>query len=131
MTGQRRGSRRYQERFAISTLKARFNYRMSMTFCLVIFPAVLFGCTAEVSHRETSQPEGSREEGFVSIFDGKTLEGWKRHDGLPEDNIGGRWQVIDGAIAGDQDPPGRGGFSSLPESTVTTFCGWSSISTTL
>ena len=83
---------------------------LSMTFCLVIFPAVLFACTAEVSHRETSQPEGSREEGFVSIFDGKTLEGWKRHDGLPEDNIGGRWQVIDGAIAGDQDPPGRGGL---------------------
>ena len=102
-----------------------------MTFCLVIFPAVSFGCTPEGSHRETSQPEGSREQGFVSIFDGKTLEGWKRHDGLPEDNIGGRWQVIDGAIAGDQDPPGRGGFSSLPESTVTTFCGWSSISTTL
>ena len=50
------------------------------------------------------------EEGFVAIFDGETLEGWHRHEGLPEDNIGGKWEVIDGAIAGDQDPPGAGGF---------------------
>ena len=50
------------------------------------------------------------EVGFVSLFDGKTLEGWHRHEGLPEDNIGGKWEVIDGAIAGDQDPPGAGGF---------------------
>ena len=81
-----------------------------MIFCLVIFLSVLSACTAEPSHRETSQRAEPVEPGFVSIFDGKTLQGWKRHDGLPEDNIGGRWQVIDGAIAGDQDPPGRGGL---------------------
>lgn len=50
------------------------------------------------------------EEGFVSLFDGKTLKGWKKHMGLPADNIGGQWEVIDGVIAGDQDPPGKGGF---------------------
>lgn len=50
------------------------------------------------------------EEGFVSLFDGKTLKGWKKHMGLPADNRGGKWEVIDGAIAGDQDPPGGGGF---------------------
>ncbi len=83
---------------------------LSTIFCLVIFAAIFFSCTAEVSHRETSPPVELWEEGFESIFDGKTLDGWKRHDGLPEDNIGGRWQVIDGAIAGDQDPPGRGGL---------------------
>ncbi len=80
-----------------------------MIFCLLISVGVLFGCTAEVAHH-TSHPDESWEEGFVPIFDGKTLQGWKRHEGLPEDNIGGRWQVIDGAIAGDQDPPGRGGL---------------------
>lgn len=50
------------------------------------------------------------EEGFVSLFDGKTLKGWKKHMGLPADNIGGKWEVSDGTIAGDQDPPGKGGF---------------------
>ena len=30
--------------------------------------------------------------------------------GLPADNIGGKWKVIDDAITGDQDPPGEGGF---------------------
>ena len=79
-------------------------------FCLVIFLSVLSGCAAEVSQPKASQPAESLEPGFVSIFDGKTLQGWKHHDGLPEDNIGGRWQVIEGAIAGDQDPPGRGGL---------------------
>ncbi len=54
--------------------------------------------------------EASSEEGFVSLFDGETLDGWHRHEGLPESNIGGKWEVIDGAIAGDQDPPGAGGF---------------------
>ena len=46
----------------------------------------------------------------MSLFDGKTLDGWHRHEGLPESDIGGKWEVIDGAIAGDQEPPGRGGF---------------------
>lgn len=50
------------------------------------------------------------EEGFVTLFDGRTLDGWQRHEGLPESDIGGKWEVIDGAIVGDQDPPGRGGF---------------------
>ena len=30
--------------------------------------------------------------------------------GLPADNIGGKWEVIEDAIVGDQDPPGKGGF---------------------
>src|SRR5690606_1550590 len=48
--------------------------------------------------------------GFVSLFDGETLTGWSRHMGLPEDQVGGLWEVVDGAIVGDQDPPGHGGF---------------------
>jgi hypothetical protein len=46
----------------------------------------------------------------ISLFDGESLEGWERHMGLPEDQVGGKWEVIDGAIEGDQDPPGHGGF---------------------
>lgn len=66
------------------------------------------------SHIGKSGPRGDAgnapEEGFVSLFDGKTLKGWKKHMGLPADNRGGKWEVIDGAITGDQDPPGGGGF---------------------
>lgn len=50
------------------------------------------------------------EEGFISLFDGKTLQGWKKHTGLRGNYMGGKWEVIEGVIAGDQDPPGWGGF---------------------
>lgn len=44
------------------------------------------------------------------LFDGRTLTGWKRHDGLPDHGVAGKWLVEDGAIVGMQDPPGQGGF---------------------
>ena len=50
------------------------------------------------------------ESGFESLFDGQTLNGWRKHLGLPTEHVGGRWEVIDGAITGFQDPPRRGGF---------------------
>ncbi|MHC4157617.1 MAG: 3-keto-disaccharide hydrolase [Planctomycetota bacterium] len=48
--------------------------------------------------------------GFESLFNGKDLTGWKRHEGLPGEGTGGKWTVEDGAIVGMQDPPGHGGF---------------------
>lgn len=49
-------------------------------------------------------------DGFEPLFDGRSLTGWKRHEGLPGHGVAGRWYVEDGAIVGVQDPPGRGGF---------------------
>jgi hypothetical protein len=49
-------------------------------------------------------------EGGESLFDGQTLTGWKRHEGLPDHGVAGKWYVEDGAIVGVQDPPGQGGF---------------------
>jgi hypothetical protein len=79
--------------------------------------ALVIGCSAPAPVEEApaapppAEPAGTvSEEDFVSLFDGETLDGWHRHEGLPESNIGGKWEVIDGAIAGDQDPPGAGGF---------------------
>jgi hypothetical protein len=59
-------------------------------------------------------PAGS-EEGFVSIFDGKTLNGWHvsaktGHSGASGHKSGGRWVIEDGAIIGSQDIPGNGGI---------------------
>ena len=46
----------------------------------------------------------------VPLFDGKTLEGWHKPPAVPQDYRGGKWEVVDGALVGDQDPPGMGGF---------------------
>ena len=55
-------------------------------------------------------------EGFISLFNGKDLTGWKRHDGLPgEEHPTGKWAVENGTIVGIQDPPGAGGFLTTTE----------------
>ncbi len=55
------------------------------------------------------------EAGFVSIFDGKSLDGWhisakSGHSGASKHKSGGRWVIEDGAIIGSQDIPGNGGI---------------------
>jgi len=55
------------------------------------------------------------DEGFVSIFDGRTLSGWHvsgktGHSGASKHQSGGRWVVEDGAMIGSQDIPGNGGI---------------------
>jgi len=50
------------------------------------------------------------EEGFVSLFDGETMNGWRPHLGVPKAHIGGKWEVRDGMLIGDQDENQGGGF---------------------
>jgi hypothetical protein len=57
----------------------------------------------------------SAEEGFASIFDGKTLNGWHvsaktGHSRASKNESGGKWVIKDGAIIGSQDIPGNGGI---------------------
>jgi hypothetical protein len=73
-------------------------------FVLATVVAITTACTPG------DRPAAPADEGFISLFDGQTLEGWQRHMGLPGDDVGGKWEVVDGAIEGDQDPPGHGGF---------------------
>jgi hypothetical protein len=59
--------------------------------------------------------EKPADEGFVSIFDGKSLKGWMvstktGHSRASKNKSGGKWDVIDGAIVGSQDIPGNGGI---------------------
>lgn len=54
-------------------------------------------------------------EGFVELFDGRTLDGWhvsakSGHSVASRHQSGGRWFVEDGAIVGSQDIPGNGGI---------------------
>ena len=45
---------------------------------------------------------------FKPIFDGKTLNGWHKNPERIGHGTGGSWVVEDGAISGEQDPPGSG-----------------------
>ncbi len=65
----------------------------------IAIAALLAGCL---------QPERIQE-GYVPIFDGKTLMGW-HVSGKTGHGKGGRWVVEDGAITGSQDVPGNGGI---------------------
>ncbi|HYN04822.1 MAG TPA: DUF1080 domain-containing protein, partial [Vicinamibacteria bacterium] len=61
------------------------------------------------------------EEGFQSLFDGKTLTGWHTstqtgHSATSQHKTAGRWVVQDGAIVGSQDVPGNGGIVLTDES---------------
>ena len=55
------------------------------------------------------------DDGFVSIFDGKTLNGWHvsaktGHSRASKNMTGGKWVIAEGAIVGSQDIPGNGGI---------------------
>jgi hypothetical protein len=48
------------------------------------------------------------EEGWITLFDGKTLNGWHKNPEKIGHGTGGLWRAVDGAIVGEQDPPGSG-----------------------
>lgn len=48
------------------------------------------------------------EEKWIPLFDGKSLEGWHKNPKKIGHGTGGQWVVEDGAISGQQDPPGSG-----------------------
>ena len=56
----------------------------------------------------TSAGEKKKDDGYVAIFDGKTLDGWhvsakSGHSGKSKNKSGGKWIVADGAVTGTQD----------------------------
>ena len=81
------------------------SYRMAVLICLLCCPSTCFS-----KDSGSAAAPSKKENGFVSLFDGKTLDGWWKHDKVPKFHVGGKWEVVDGVIVGDQDPPGKGGF---------------------
>ncbi len=80
-------------------------------FLLLAAPGIL----ALVTAGTTQADDKSKDDGFVSIFDGKTLDGWKvsaktGHSSASKHKTGGKWVAMDGAIVGSQDIPGNGGI---------------------
>ena len=64
--------------------------------------SVFFACAAK------NRATGNVPEGFTALFDGKSLDGWRKLTEYSGDD--GKWEVIDGVIAGDQYPKGKGGL---------------------
>jgi len=48
------------------------------------------------------------DDGWISLFDGRSLAGWHKNPARIGHGTGGQWSVVDGAIVGQQDPPGSG-----------------------
>jgi hypothetical protein len=70
---------------------------------------------ALVALADLPKPEAFDDAGFVTIFDGKSLDGWHvsaktGHSRTSKNQSGGKWEVKDGAIVGSQDVPGNGGI---------------------
>jgi hypothetical protein len=56
----------------------------------------------------TGKKKPKLEPGFKSLFDGKDLKGWHKNPAKIHHGTGGQWTIEDGAILGQQDPPGSG-----------------------
>ena len=79
------------------------------------FAALFLVVAAIGAGADLPTPEKFTDDGFVKIFDGKTLAGWTvsaktGHSGPSKNKSGGKWVVEDGAIVGSQDIPGNGGI---------------------
>lgn len=76
------------------------------------------GCASNKAAAEAEGPLArgkADEEGFVSIFDGQSLDGWhvsaeSGHSRASDHKSGGEWKVEKGNIVGSQDIPGNGGL---------------------
>ena len=49
-----------------------------------------------------------KRKGWIELFDGKSLQGWHINPEKIGHGTGGQWEVENGVIAGQQDPPGSG-----------------------
>jgi hypothetical protein len=82
-----------------------------LVLTLLVFSSVILSDAAAADFKR----EKFDEAGFVSIFDGKNLDGWHTsaqtgHSRASKNKSGGRWVVEDGAIIGSQDIPNNGGI---------------------
>lgn len=63
---------------------------------------------APVPQMSTAEDRPAPESGFRWIFNGKDLAGWHKNPEKIGHGTGGSWTIVEGAITGEQDPPGSG-----------------------
>jgi hypothetical protein len=86
-----------------------------MRFAAFAIASFALAITIASTRAEPPKPEKFGDTGFVSIFNGKDLTGWKvsaktGHSRKSKNASGGKWEVKDSAITGTQDVPGNGGI---------------------
>lgn len=94
------------------TLKLRFS-----VYLLVVQSASLTSIQAQTPSSAAAKGEVAStiasavsEDKFITLFDGKSLAGWRPHLSVPKAHVGGKWMVRDGLLVGDQDENEGGGF---------------------
>lgn len=75
--------------------------------CLTLSLAAVVFRPAAVSRAVGDEP-AKLEPGFRLLFNGKDLNGWHKNPEKIGHGNGGTWAVEEGAITGEQDPPGGG-----------------------
>src|SRR4051794_41924429 len=86
---------------------------MSRGLIVATVPLIL-GLLLTASGPRSAADEKPKDDGFVPIFNGKDLTGWKvsaktGHSRVSKNTSGGKWVVEDGVLVGSQDVPGNGG----------------------
>ena len=80
--------------------------RWAAIYLILSIAAVVFW--SAVFSRVVGDEPAKLEPGFRSLFNGKDLKGWHKNPEKIGHGNGGTWAVEDGAITGEQDPPGGG-----------------------
>ena len=65
-------------------------------------------CGAPSASGQQTRDRSADQDGYIRLFDGKTLNGWHKNPKPIGHGTGGKWYVDQGAIVGEQDPPGSG-----------------------
>ncbi len=84
------------------------NRRSNLRWVRALLAGSLLTLWVGVPPRAGQPAPAADEEGFTPLFDGATLAGWHKNPRPIGHGTGGLWLVEDGAITGEQDPPGSG-----------------------
>lgn len=78
-------------------------------YVAILAAVIVAGAVCAFVMEAIEPPPKPGDDGFVSIFDGKSLQGWHISSKTGH-GTGGRWVVENGAIVGSHDRPGNGGI---------------------
>jgi hypothetical protein len=78
-------------------------------------PAQRSGQASDEANRNKIDEVNAGQDGFVTIFDGRSMKGWSvsaksRHSAESGNKTGGHWEIDDGVLLAHQDTPGNGGL---------------------
>lgn len=94
---------RYNDAMNLTSRPSRRAFVLKSGAAVALAPLVLTG--SKVTYAADPAPDA---DGYISLFDGKSLAGWHKNPKPIGHGTGGLWEVMDGAIVGEQDPPGSG-----------------------